>query len=92
MDEIVNCSTCEFFEKLPSRDVSKDSNGGIGNCLVNPPQIFYSEKITIRMNKKEEGKEVYVTIDKKRAVGQYPMLLGNMVCGLHPNWDKRNKS
>ena len=64
MDNLLQCSNCGFFEKLPSREESKISNGGIGNCLANPPQSVLLE-------------------GRKRAIAQFPMVLGKMSCGLH---------
>ena len=60
-----HCHNCLYFEKLPAfKKQDGNKNGGIGNCLANPPVPAVGP----------EG---------KRAVAQFPMVVGNMVCGIH---------
>ena len=58
------CLSCEWFEQLPANNKQHPDNGGVGNCLANPPMPA-------------------VLPNGKRAIAQFPLVLGKMKCGLH---------
>ena len=72
-----SCHNCYFF--LPREDASEakrekhKNDPRIGFCRANPPQPYY-----------EMGEDGKVT----PKVGRFPIVLGNMWCGM---WDSRDE-